>query len=83
VPDYDDGTTSVGASAVPSTTSGKNFPAKKPAYPKAVFFILVTEFAERFSFYGMKSAQPCVEDRVARFFLVQQTKTRKKCTKWS
>lgn len=29
--------------------------AKKYPYPKAVLFIISTEFCERFSFYGMKS----------------------------
>jgi hypothetical protein len=29
--------------------------AVKFPYPKAVFFIISTEFCERFSFYGMKS----------------------------
>ena len=28
---------------------------KKYPYPKSVFFIISTEFCERFSFYGMKS----------------------------
>lgn len=28
--------------------------AKKYPYPKGVFFIITTEFCERFSFYGMK-----------------------------
>ena len=28
---------------------------KKYPYPKSVFFIISTEFCERFSYYGMKS----------------------------
>ena len=28
---------------------------KKYPYPKAILFIISTEFCERFSFYGMKS----------------------------
>ena len=31
---------------------------KKLPYPKSVFFIISTEFCERFSFYGMKSKFP-------------------------
>ena len=30
-------------------------PAQKYPYPRAVFFIISTEFCERFSYYGMKS----------------------------
>jgi dipeptide/tripeptide permease len=33
---------------------GESGDVKYP-YPKAVFFIISTEFCERFSFYGMKS----------------------------
>ena len=35
----------------------KSEEGKKYPYPKSVFFIISTEFCERFSFYGMKSEQ--------------------------
>jgi hypothetical protein len=37
------------------SSSEEVFGAKKVTYPKSVFFIFVTECAERFSFYGMRS----------------------------
>ena len=36
---------------------------KKLPYPKSVFFIISTEFCERFSFYGMKSKFPNINKK--------------------
>ncbi|KAJ8668736.1 hypothetical protein QAD02_010399, partial [Eretmocerus hayati] len=39
----------------------------KMVYPKAVFFIIVNEFCERFSFYGMRTALPLYLNEVLGF----------------
>ena len=54
VPDIDEFATSAAPSCVQSSNE-EALAAKKIAYPKSVFFIFVTECAERFSFYGMRS----------------------------
>ena len=38
-----------------SDSDVENEKEKKYPYPKSVFFIISTEFCERFSYYGMKS----------------------------
>lgn len=44
-----------GSPSMSSQSDDEEKPMKKIPYPKAIPFILSTEFCERFSFYGMRS----------------------------
>ena len=48
---------------------------KKLPYPKSVFFIISTEFCERFSFYGMKSKFPNINKKktISSLFLSKES----------